>query len=231
MSDLNQKQILIVGATGAFGAEFASQLTGAGASILGTASSAESSARLAPNLAGRFLLDLNSEESIAALATYLLETHTKIDGVILASGLVAFGNIAETPAWVSSKLHQVNAVGQISLISKILPALQESAASENEPFVVSLSGVIAEMPMAGLSSYSASKTALKGFADAASKELRKAGIRWVDARPGHTESGLATRAIFGQAPNFGTGKSVPEVISRIVAAIKEDEKDLPSSAF
>lgn len=231
MSDLNQKQILIVGATGAFGAEFARQLTGAGASILGTASSAESSARLAPNLAGRFLLDLNSEESIAALATYLLETNTKIDGVILASGLVAFGNIVETPAWVSSKLHQVNAVGQISLISKILPALQESAASENEPFVVSLSGVIAEMPMAGLSSYSASKTALKGFADAASKELRKAGIRWVDARPGHTESGLATRAIFGQAPNFGAGKSVPEVISRIVAAIKEDEKDLPSSAF
>jgi cyclic-di-GMP-binding biofilm dispersal mediator protein len=231
MSDLNQKQILIVGATGDFGKEFARQLTSAGAAILGTASSAESSARLAPNLAGRFLLDLNSEESIAALATYLLETQTKIDGVILASGLVAFGTISDTPAWVSSKLHQVNAVGQISLISKILPALQESGASGNEPFVVSISGVIAEMPMAGLSSYSSSKTAIKGFAEAASKELRKSGIRWVDARPGHTESGLATRAIFGQAPNFGAGKTVPEVVTRIVTAIKEDEKDLPSTAF
>jgi cyclic-di-GMP-binding biofilm dispersal mediator protein len=53
----------------------------------------------------------------------------------------------------------------------------------------------------------------------------------VDARPGHTESGLATRAIFGQAPNFGAGKTVPEVVTRIVTAIKEDEKDLPSTAF
>jgi cyclic-di-GMP-binding biofilm dispersal mediator protein len=85
--------------------------------------------------------------------------------------------------------------------------------------------------MAGLSAYSASKTALNGYAVAASKELRKAGVNWIDARPGHTESGLASRAIFGIAPNFGQGKSVTEVVSRMVAAIAGQERDLPSSAF
>ena len=115
--------------------------------------------------------------------------------------------------------------------SALLAALEKSAAANNSPFVVSISGVIAETPMAGLSSYSASKTAMHGYATAATRELRRAGIRWIDARPGHTESGLATRAIFGQAPAFGAGLKTEDVVARIVSAIKEDEKDLPSSSF
>jgi hypothetical protein len=70
-----------------------------------------------------------------------------------------------------------------------------------------------------------------GFATAATRELKKIGVRWLDARPGHTESGLATRAVFGTAPNFGAGKTVTEVVSRIIRAIQEDDKDLPSSEF
>jgi cyclic-di-GMP-binding biofilm dispersal mediator protein len=42
---------------------------------------------------------------------------------------------------------------------------------------------------------------------------------------------LATRAIFGQAPAFGVGLKTEEVVARIVSAIKEDEKDLPSTSF
>ena len=85
--------------------------------------------------------------------------------------------------------------------------------------------------MAGLSSYSASKTALHGFATAATREFRRAGIRWIDARPGHTETGLAGRAIFGVAPAFGAGLKTEDVVARIVKAINDDEKDLPSGSF
>jgi cyclic-di-GMP-binding biofilm dispersal mediator protein len=85
--------------------------------------------------------------------------------------------------------------------------------------------------MQGLASYSASKTALHGFATAAAKEFRKLGIAWVDARPGHTESGLAGRAIFGTAPNFGVGKNVPDVIARMLYGLTVGEKDLPSTVF
>jgi cyclic-di-GMP-binding biofilm dispersal mediator protein len=85
--------------------------------------------------------------------------------------------------------------------------------------------------MPGLAAYSASKTALQGFAQAAAKELRKSRIRWMDARPGHTDSGLAGRAIFGTAPNFGEGMTVEHVTSRIIQGILGDERDLPSSAF
>jgi cyclic-di-GMP-binding biofilm dispersal mediator protein len=126
---------------------------------------------------------------------------------------------------------KVNFLGQVAVLSKVLPMLEQSANTNREPFVVSISGVIAETPMAGLSSYSASKTALHGYATAATRELRRVGIRWIDARPGHTETGLAGRAIFGVAPAFAAGLKTEDVVARIVRAIREDEKDLPSGSF
>ena len=231
MSAISEKVILVVGANGAFGAEFSIQLTASGAKVLGTARCAETSSRLSPTLEKGLILDLSDSTSIETLANYLLAEPGSIDGIVLASGLVAFGTVGETPATVVENLMKVNATGQIALVQQLLPKLLESAAAGNEPFIVSISGVIAESPMAGLSAYSASKTAINGFATAAVRELKKLGVRWLDARPGHTESGLASRAVFGTAPNFGAGKSVPEVVSRIVRAIQEDEKDLPSSEF
>jgi NAD(P)-dependent dehydrogenase (short-subunit alcohol dehydrogenase family) len=231
MTQLQNKTILVVGATGAFGTSLALQLKDAGAVVYGTASSAASSVRLGEHLDLRLLLDLEDSNSIEVLANYLLAEAAPLDAIILASGLVGFGSIAETPSGQLERLLKVNATGQIGLVQRLLPKLLESGLAEREPFVVSLSGVIAEAPMPGLAAYSASKTALHGFAQAAAKELRKSRIRWIDARPGHTESGLAGRAIFGTAPNFGEGMPVERVTTRILRGILDDERDLPSSAF
>ncbi len=231
MSELQGRQILVIGANGAFGNEFCTQLEEAGARVVGTARSADSAARLQPQLTGRLLLDLEDPQSIQTLTTYLLASESEIDGIVLASGLVAFGSVAETPATVLQRLTQVNAVGQIDLVQQLFPALLRSANKGNNPFVLSISGVIAERPMAGLSAYSASKAALHAYATAAQREYQKLGIRWLDARPGHTESGLANRAIAGTAPNFGVGMAVDLVIGRIIKAVLDDEKDLPSGSF
>ena len=231
MNSLAGKHVLVVGASGAFGAEFCNQLMSQGALVSGTARTAESSARLRIDLHQRLILDLESPASIDQLTTFLRSQPDALDGIILAAGLVAFGSIADTPSNVTSRLMQVNASGQIQITTALLPKLVESANSEREPFVLSISGVISEMPMAGLASYSASKTALLGFAQAAAKELRKAGVSWIDARPGHTESGLASRAIFGTAPNFGQGKSVQAVVARMISGVINQERDLPSTSF
>lgn len=231
MSQLQGKNILVIGANGAFGAAISEQLIKHGARVLGTARSAESSARLSSNLTARLLLDLEQPNSIQILADYLLGQPESIDGIVFAAGLVGFGSLAATPVGQVERLMRVNALGQIELVQRLLPKLLDSVLTEREPFVVSISGVIAESPMAGLAAYSASKSALFGFAQAAAKELRKSRIRWMDARPGHTESGLATRAIFGTAPNFGTGLSVDHVVERIIEGILSDERDLPSTAF
>jgi cyclic-di-GMP-binding biofilm dispersal mediator protein len=231
MDSFSGKQVLVVGTTGAIGSALTNLFVTQGVSVFGTASTEASSTRLRADLPMRLILDLENPASIEAVAGYLASTVNAIDGIVLASGLVAFGELESTPASVTERLMKVNFSGQVELVRQLLPLLRNSAAAGKEPFIVSMSGVVSEQPMAGLSSYSASKTALFGFASAASKELRRQGIRWIDARPGHTESGLANRAIFGTAPNFGTGLSVEEVAGRILEAISSDEKDLPSSSF
>ncbi|MFM2384841.1 MAG: hypothetical protein RL166_715 [Actinomycetota bacterium] len=225
------KKVLVIGASGVLGNELCSQLMAAGAHILGTAKSAESADRLRADLFARLLVDLESPASITALTDYLLASPDSIDGVVLASGLVAFGSVGETPIEVTNRLMQVNMLGQVQLLRALLPKLQASAVMGNNPFVVSISGVISEKPMAGLAAYSASKTALHGYYSAASKEFKKHGVNWIDARPGHTETGLAGRAIFGTAPNFGAGLEPAHVVNRILAGIQNSESDLPSASF
>jgi cyclic-di-GMP-binding biofilm dispersal mediator protein len=231
MAQLRDRTILVVGATGAFGNEFTDQLTQLGASVIGTASSEASAQRLSSQLVAQYFLNLNEPGSIESFTAAIKASNVQLDGIVLAAGQVAFGSAAETPVDVTESLMRVNFLGQVSVVKALLARLEESAAANRSPFVVSLSGVIAETPMAGMTSYSASKTAMLGYATAATRELRRAGIRWIDARPGHTESGLASRAIFGTAPAFGAGLKTEDVVARIVRAIEEDEKDLPSTSF
>jgi cyclic-di-GMP-binding biofilm dispersal mediator protein len=229
MAELRNHTILVVGASGALGNEFARQLTAQGASVIGTSSSDESASRIPAEVASKFVVNLEDQHSISAFVNQLTDAGVTLDGVILASGLVAFGPISETPAEVTRRLMTVNFLGQAQLVRELQVLLE--ASSSEQPFVVSISGVIAETPMAGLAAYSASKTALLGYAQAAARELRRARIRWIDARPGHTETGLAGRAIFGVAPAFGKGHTAEQVVSRIIEAIVNEEKDLPSTSF
>jgi cyclic-di-GMP-binding biofilm dispersal mediator protein len=155
----------------------------------------------------------------------------RLDGVIVAAGVVAFGAVTELRDDSITELFEVNAFGPIRLIRDAVPFLAESAAAGREPFIVTLSGIVSEAPTAGLAAYSASKSALAAFATAASRELRRSGIRFLDARPGHTETGLAAHPIAGVSPAFPPGFDPEAVAARIVRAIVENEKDLPSSAF
>jgi cyclic-di-GMP-binding biofilm dispersal mediator protein len=231
MSELKARNILVLGASGVLGSNIATKLAQAGATVMATSSTLESAERVPHAGNPRLLVDLTNPESIRVLIEYLIESDAKIDGIVNATGVVAFGNFTELSPEVLTKLFAVNTTGPIQLVQGLLPALKASAAAGNDPFIVNISGVVAETPMAGLAAYSASKAAFFAFNQAISRELRRDGIRVIDARPGHTETGLAGRAIGGVAPAFPTGMSAEQVSDRIVKAIMEDEKDLPSSAF
>lgn len=62
-------------------------------------------------------------------------------------------------------------------------------------------------------------------------ELRARGSLVIDARPGHTETGLATRPLRGTPPHMPAGLDPARVAERIVRAVGEGERDLPAAAF
>lgn len=227
MTELEGSRILIVGATGALGSLVARRLSAAGALI---ALSGRDGDRLGSlGIEGSpIVADLTDESAPARIVTDAVAVLGGLDGLIIAAGVVGFDD-AEDPDL--ERLFAVNALAPIRLVRAATPALLESAAAGREPFVVTLSGIVSELPTAGIAAYSASKSALAAFVVASSRGLARKGLRLIDARPGHTETGLATRPIFGTAPAFPAGHSPDAVADRIVTAIVSGEKDLPSTAF
>ncbi len=171
----------------------------------------------------------------AETATHIIDTaingHGRIDGLVIASGVVAFGMLADLTDETLDDLFATNVIAPIRLIRAALPYLEQSNRDGRSPFVVNFSAVVAEQPTAGMAAYSASKAALTAFDAAAARELRRSGIRLIDVRPPHTETGLADRPIAGTAPRLPQGLSPDAVTGRVIDAIKNDERDLGSSAF
>jgi len=220
MTQLDGAVVLVVGATGGLGRRIAARLEDAGATVVGTS-----------RAGGPGLVVADLTRDVSGLIPHVVATHGRLDGLVIAAGIVAFGPLTEVSDGAIRDLHEVNALGPMRVIRDAVPALAESAAAGREPFILTLSGVVSESPTAGLAAYSASKSALAAFATAATRELRRVGIRIVDARPGHTETGLATHPLEGTAPAFAPGLDPDAVAERLVRAIVDGEKDLPSTAF
>ncbi|MGA0067069.1 MAG: SDR family NAD(P)-dependent oxidoreductase, partial [Candidatus Nanopelagicales bacterium] len=129
------------------------------------------------------------------------------------------------------ELFTLNTLAPIRLLRAALPVLRDSAAAGHDPFVAHISAIVAEQPQPGMAAYSASKAALAAYDTAAMRELRREGIRLIDIRPPHTETGLATRPLAGAAPQLPEGLPPDAVADRIVSAIREGDKELPAAAF
>jgi len=230
MAELAGSSILVLGATGGLGRHLARQLADAGANLTLTGRSQQALDEL--GIAGAHVAgDLTDPEFPSTLVALAVMAHGRLDGVINAAGVVAFGPVAEVSDETLDLLWTVNVLAPIRVLRAAVPALALAKRDGGTPFIVTLSGVVSENPTAGLGAYSAVKTALAAYHSVAARELRRQGIRVMDARPGHTETELSRHPIAGETPKFPTGYDPAGVAARIVAGIVGDEKELPSSAF
>lgn len=225
------KRIIVIGANGVLGSAISLRLIAAGASVDGTARTAETSSRLPDGLGQRLLVDVSDPQSVQILTDYLLASGQGLDGIVIASGVVAFGTAVDTPPEVAEAMMRVNHLGPAALISALLPLLSASASAGRTPFIASIPGVVSEKAFPGMSAYVASKSAHAAWLRAIRLELRRPLIRVIEARPGHTETGLADRAVFGTAPAFPTGMTTDHVADVIVGGIDGDATELASSDF
>ena len=217
--DLKGAHVVVVGATGVLGARIAAHLAAAGARV---SAIVRDHTRLDGASVSQYALaDVTDHE---ALRTAFASV-APFDGVVNATGVVGFGNISDLGDATLARLFAVNAIAPIVM-------LREGATHINDGgFFVNISGVVATQPVAGMAAYSASKAAAWAAMTAAARELRRRRIDVIDARPGHTETGLATRPLAGVAPKMPEGLAPNVVAARIVASITAGERDLPTEAF
>jgi len=211
--------VVVVGATGVLGARIAAHFASAGARV---SAIVRDHTRLDGASVSQYALADVTDH--AALSTAFASV-APFDGVVNATGVVAFGNVAELDDATLSRLFAVNAIAPIVMLREAAPHLADGG------FFVNLSGVVATQPVAGMAAYSASKAAAWAAMSAAARELRRRRVDVIDARPPHTETGLATRPIAGVAPKMPQGLTPDTVAARIVAAVVAGERDLPAESF
>ena len=216
--DFAQKIALVAGGTGGLGALIAAELRARGC-IVTTVSRAPISD------AAHISADLRSPDAISAVVNSLVERHGGVDIVVNAMGVVAFGTVDATSIDTIEELFLTNTFAHIFLMKEALKCARQGSV------LVGISGVIAEQNLPGMATYGASKAAVRSFNEALTREARRSGIRVIDARPPHTETGLSSRAIAGDPPKFPVGLDPTKVAQRIVRAIADGETDLPSTAF
>ena len=223
------KNILVIGGSGALGSELVKQLSAQGAVVMATARNADTAARIPAEAAVKLVVDLESQDSIKTLTDYLINLNQPIHGVINAAGVVGFAKATETSAQDAAKLMQINNLGPASIISALHPllALDKEAGS----FVAGITGVVSEKVFPGMSAYTVSKTAHASYLATITQEFRRDKIQVTDAKPGHTETGLASRAIFGTAPAFPEGMTAGHVVSVLLEGIKEGKPVIGSTEF
>lgn len=216
---LTGSHVVVVGATGVLGARIAAHFAEAGARVSAVVRNHE---RLDGASVSQYALADVTDHAALKMA---FASVAPFDGVVNATGVVAFGSVADLDDVTLAQLFAVNAIAPIVMLRESSPHITDGG------FFVNLSGVVATQPVAGMAAYSASKAAAWAAMTAAARELRRRRIDVIDARPPHTETGLATRPLAGTAPKMPEGLMPDVVAARIVTAVVAGERDLPTEAF
>jgi len=202
---------LITGAGGGIGAAIAEALAPSHTLLLAGRPSDRLDAIAARTGATTWPLDLTDPDDIEACAEVL----TGLDVLIHNAGVAFPGRVAEsTPAqWRST--FEVNVTGAVALTCALLPALRASRGQVI--FINSGSGLNASP---GLAAYSASKFALRAFAD--SLRADEPSLRVTSIHPGRVDTAMQRDLVAYEGGNYDpvdflTPQTVAGVVAQVVA--------------
>ncbi len=208
--------ILITGASGGFGREFARQLeTHAGQLLLtGRDESrlAQTAAQLRwPRRHRIITADLSCEEGIERLLSEIEASDTPLCGLVNNAGFGLWGAFSERTTRAHAELIATDLTAPMWLTHALLPTLRR-----NRGFIINVSSLAGESPLPWMSGYGAAKAGLTSWSEALRTELR-GDVRVVTLAPGPSPTGF--RQVSGMPDMLGEGMrtSVEEMVA---AAIK-----------
>ncbi|WAX81504.1 SDR family NAD(P)-dependent oxidoreductase [Streptomyces sp. KMM 9044] len=224
--NLNGARVLVAGATGVLGQALTAELAGRGARPVLAGRDPARLARAAQAYpdAPTFLFDAYDPASCARVVHGAAAEPGGLDAVVTAFGSVAFGRAEEIGDEIAEYLMAVNVLAPAAFFRAALAVMKPGSA------IAAVTGVVAERPQAGMADYSASKAALSAWLGAARREARTAGIRVLDIRPGHLDTGFADRSVAGTAPPMPEGGDPRQVVAAVADALEADAELLRTAA-
>jgi len=194
-SDLNEKTVLVTGASGDIGLEICAKYLDQNCNVYAVyKSNATQLMELREtHPAGKNLqllqCDLGDAQSITALCGHLSDVAGKIDVLVNNAGIVKDALFASMSFDEFSQVLETNLFSIFRLAKEALTLLRSS----ESPAVVNVSSIAAIIPSVGQINYSASKAAILGFTRTLAAEVAHYGIRVNAVAPGMIESKMVKK--------------------------------------
>lgn len=219
---LEAARTLVVGATGVVGGAMVRSLGARGARLVLTGRDADrlSAAAADTGAVATYELDVLDVQACRTVVGWAARDLGGLDAVVVAHGIAAFGAASDLDDAVAEELLAVNTLGVMALTRGALDQLGEGGV------LCVVTAVLADMPMAGMAAYSASKAATSAYLTAVRREVRRSGVHVLDVRPPHMDTGLVDRAVAGQPPPLPAGHDLDDVIEHMVRGIEQGKREL-----
>ncbi len=189
------RSVLITGSSSGIGLDAARGLHARGWRVLAACRKPADCDRLMKEGIECVVLDLSSEDSIAAaVAEVLHRTNGRIDAVFNNGAFAIPGAVEDLPRAALREIFETNLFGQIDLTNRIIPHMR----AQGHGRIVMNSSVLgfAALPFRG--AYNATKFALEGITDTLRLELHGSGIDVILIEPGP----IATKIRLNSIPHF-----------------------------
>lgn len=214
---LNERRILVTGASGGIGSALCKLLASQGAALVLGGHDSKALGDLAQALPGTHstvVADIGSAEGRAAILA-ACEAAGGVDALVNLAGVLEFGLFAEQGAAAIERLLQVNTLGPILLTRELLPHLLQRP----EARIVNVGSIFGSIGHPGFVAYCASKAALKTFSEALARELADTAVSVAYIAPRATITPLNTAPVMRLQEALGNVCDPPEKVAGAIAAL------------
>nr|WP_240394090.1 SDR family NAD(P)-dependent oxidoreductase [Corynebacterium lactis] len=165
-------------------------------------------------------LSMESQADIEAIAA--AGAAEPFDVVVANAGESQSGPFEELPRDALERLFQVNVLGQVELLQKLLPGMRAAGRGR----IILIGSMLGGLPLSYRSSYVAAKAALRGFGMALRGEVAQFGIDVTVVEPGAINTGISQRRTKYGAADSVYADDVRRMLTRLDA---NEAKGIPAS--
>jgi short-subunit dehydrogenase len=202
-----RESVLITGASGGIGEEFAKLFASKGHDLILASRNGEKLGRLAASLAGVRVellpIDLSAADAPGKVQAFLESKNLTVDVLVNNAGFGTFGPFAENDLDAELAQIQLNVTTLTHLTKLMLPGMIRRGRGK----ILNVASTAAFQPGPLMAVYYATKAYVLSFSEALANELKGSGVTVTCLCPGPTRTGFMARAKMGD-PEILAKKSV-----------------------
>jgi short-subunit dehydrogenase len=237
--EINDKVIIITGASGGIGLATARLLAKNGAKVALAARSTDTLAAISAAMPGSFAVtaDMSRGADIIRMVKSVHDHYGRIDVLINNAGRGMWNSAEKTDLDQYRGIMELNVFGPLAAMQAVIPIMRKQGGG----VIINISSGVSRMYIPGLSAYASTKYALNAISLTARAELAAENIRVGIMLPGMTSTDFGKNAVGSRpagrgapapggsaapAPNMPPVETAEQVAEKIMEAIRTESAEV-----